>query len=245
MLQRSEGAMGSGTLVMNECFDAEIVEMRRFVLASFQASAAIFYWIDRSVEMRDVSLFGISPQSFTYYLGGMDDCDPLSVKRLVEGQKRVSTLQLDREIVPRGDYDRYQAYLCESRITDVLDFVFWSGETAFAGLGVLKTPIDPPFLSDQFGMAQSMQRYLEFNLSGHPRLKQQQLHQKLSCAYRLTDREIEVIQLLRCGYTNNDIAAELGIALTTVKTHVTRIFEKLGVENRTSMVSWINQIDLS
>lgn len=43
----------------------------------------------------------------------------------------------------------------------------------------------------------------------------------------------------------DDIAAELGIASTTVKTHLTRIFEKLGVENRTSMVSWINQIDVS
>lgn len=234
--------MGFGRLAPIGNFDAAINEMQQFVVASLQASGALFYWID-GLQMRDVLLFGISAQSFRNYQNGMHTCDPLNVDRLVQGRKRVSTLQIDRGIVPRGDYDRYEAYLCESRIADVMDFVFWHEDRAFAGLGVFKTPAEQPFCGEQFELAQSMQRYIEFNLGGHPRVRRESLRRRLSQTYRLTEREIDVLQLIQFGCTNQDVAEQLGIALTTVKTHVTRIFEKIGVENRASIGSWVNQIN--
>jgi len=50
----------------------------------------------------------------------------------------------------------------------------------------------------------------------------------------LTPREQAVLQLLVRGTPNKSIATELGITEMTVKTHVSHIFEKLGVEDRTS-----------
>jgi DNA-binding NarL/FixJ family response regulator len=52
----------------------------------------------------------------------------------------------------------------------------------------------------------------------------------------LTPREIEVFQLLASGMTNNEIAAELIVGDTTVKTHVARILTKLGVRDRIQAV---------
>jgi len=52
----------------------------------------------------------------------------------------------------------------------------------------------------------------------------------------LTPRELEVFQLLATGKTNGEIAAELIIGETTVKTHVTRILMKLGVRDRVQAV---------
>lgn len=49
----------------------------------------------------------------------------------------------------------------------------------------------------------------------------------------LTDREIEVLQLVAAGLSNNDVAATLAISPETVKTHITHIFNKLGVCDRT------------
>ena len=49
----------------------------------------------------------------------------------------------------------------------------------------------------------------------------------------LTDREREVLRELAMGRTNKEIARSLNIALTTVKSHVRAILDKLGVDSRT------------
>lgn len=48
----------------------------------------------------------------------------------------------------------------------------------------------------------------------------------------LSRREIAVVSLIGHGHSNKEIARQLGIAPETVKTHVKRIFSKLGVEKR-------------
>jgi len=50
---------------------------------------------------------------------------------------------------------------------------------------------------------------------------------------RLTPRERDVLELIGHGLSNKRIARELGIAEKTVKTHVSHVFEKLGVSDRT------------
>ena len=52
----------------------------------------------------------------------------------------------------------------------------------------------------------------------------------------LTPRELEVFRLVAQGKSNAEIAAELIIGETTVKTHVTRIMMKLGVRDRVQAV---------
>jgi DNA-binding NarL/FixJ family response regulator len=52
----------------------------------------------------------------------------------------------------------------------------------------------------------------------------------------LSPRELEVFRLLARGKSNNEIATELFVAETTIKTHVTRIMMKLGVRDRVQAV---------
>ncbi|MFH8448748.1 response regulator [Streptomyces fungicidicus] len=54
----------------------------------------------------------------------------------------------------------------------------------------------------------------------------------------LSGRALEVVQAIARGRTNQEIAAELFISLSTVKSHLSGIQTKLGVRNRTEIAVW-------
>jgi DNA-binding NarL/FixJ family response regulator len=54
----------------------------------------------------------------------------------------------------------------------------------------------------------------------------------------LSEREIEVIRAIAKGRTNTEIAAELFISLSTVKTHPASVQNRLGVRNRVEIGAW-------
>lgn len=63
----------------------------------------------------------------------------------------------------------------------------------------------------------------------------QQTKNQLSVLDRadFSDRELDVLLFMCHGYTNSEIAEQLGITGNTVKTHLKNIYGKLGVTNRT------------
>jgi len=60
---------------------------------------------------------------------------------------------------------------------------------------------------------------------------------------RLTDREREVAIAIGQGKSNADIAAELYMSVATVKAHVSRILDKLDVENRVQIALLVQDAD--
>ena len=61
---------------------------------------------------------------------------------------------------------------------------------------------------------------------------------------KLTERETDVLRLLALGKANKEIAAELNVSETTVKTHVSNILMKLGVPSRTQAALYAVRIGL-
>ncbi len=64
-----------------------------------------------------------------------------------------------------------------------------------------------------------------------------ELSRKTPAGDTLSDREIEVLRLMAGGESNKDIADHLSITQSTVKTHITSIFQKLNVTTRTEAVT--------
>jgi DNA-binding NarL/FixJ family response regulator len=54
----------------------------------------------------------------------------------------------------------------------------------------------------------------------------------------LTRREVEIVRAVARGHTNGEVAAELGVSLATVKTHLMAAQRKIGARNRTETAIW-------
>ncbi len=54
----------------------------------------------------------------------------------------------------------------------------------------------------------------------------------------LSERELEIIELVAQGLTNQEIAGALTISKRTVDNHVSNIFTKTGAKNRVALLNW-------
>ena len=68
--------------------------------------------------------------------------------------------------------------------------------------------------------------------------------QQLLSDLELSKRELEILQLMARGHSNQEIAAALFVSLSTVKTHNQNIFEKLDVKRRTQAVEKARRLHL-
>ena len=87
-------------------------------------------------------------------------------------------------------------------------------------------------------------KYLQSNTRSiaQPDQKNVQLDQKKLAEF--SQREQDVLQLLCHGYSNKEIAKSLEISPNTVKTHVSKLFHKLDVHNRTEALSEAKSLNI-
>lgn len=60
----------------------------------------------------------------------------------------------------------------------------------------------------------------------------------------VSERELEVLQLLAAGRSNKEIAHRLHVSPNTVKTHVAKLFEKLEARRRTEAISRARELGM-
>jgi DNA-binding NarL/FixJ family response regulator len=61
---------------------------------------------------------------------------------------------------------------------------------------------------------------------------------ELQAGHALSDRELQVIELVSSGLKNEEISQRLEISKRTVDNHISNILTKTGTENRVALVRW-------
>jgi LuxR family maltose regulon positive regulatory protein len=86
--------------------------------------------------------------------------------------------------------------------------------------------------------------YLDKILAAFPQPKSKIVNPKSEMVDPLSERELEVLQLLRSELSGPEIAQRLIVSLNTLRTHTKKIFNKLGVNNRRAAVRRAEELDL-
>jgi DNA-binding NarL/FixJ family response regulator len=63
-------------------------------------------------------------------------------------------------------------------------------------------------------------------------------------AYKITDREFEVVELLLSGLPNKEIGEQLGISVRTVEAHCLHIYNKIGIKDRIELFTFAGEFNL-
>ncbi len=70
------------------------------------------------------------------------------------------------------------------------------------------------------------------------------LNEKEIIRLNISKRELEVLQLMADGLSNQEIALKLFVSLNTIKTHNARLFEKLEVKRRTQAIETAKKLSI-
>lgn len=71
-----------------------------------------------------------------------------------------------------------------------------------------------------------------------------ELNEQLIRKLNLSNRELEVLNLMATGLSNQEIAAQLYLSLNTVKTHSSNLFEKMEVKSRTQAIEKARRLSI-
>ena len=148
----------------------------------------------------------------------MPELDGIAATREITAQHPARVLVLTTYDLDEYVYDALQAGASGFLLKDTPPAQLADGIRAVAGGEALLAPTVTRRLIEEFARIGSARR------SAPPELEE------------LTPRETEVLRLLARGLSNAEIAAELVLGDTTIKTHVTHVLAKLGLRDRVQAV---------
>ncbi|RQZ12907.1 DNA-binding response regulator [Burkholderia sp. Bp9031] len=206
-------------------------------------SAIVFYRLDLSGEPADFELFGMPESMHRTYIARYRMLDPLHPSRCAAGERAVVTLasQLPDE---RRDASAYWTrFLRRHDVADVVEI--WLRDDADRTVGAFSllrfgrgdadgNRTAGRFASGEIDALARLQPVAEAALA--PLLRMRRGIHRIGCEARLTYREEQIARLVRDGRSNKEIARDLALGQPTIKTHLMRMYRKLGVSNRTELV---------
>lgn len=189
---------------------------------------------DHAVVRRGIQMF-LETDPSIQIVGEAEDCQD-AVRKATSLQPDVILMDL---VMPHGDgIEAIAEIKCHNPDLKVVVLTTFGDESRVRA--AMEAGADGYLLKDADGGAllQAVHAVQQGDMPIHPRVAQHLVrdftkHDDTNGNKCLTEREKEILQLVSQGLSNKAIAQILSLSAGTVKVHVSNIFEKLGVSNRT------------
>ena len=212
-------------------------ESLRLITDLIDLTASAFYLVDPDMRHRGVALFNIEPEVEKEYQQKFRHLDPLNPTKFTATDDTVVTIdsQLSPALLRQSIY--YQEFMRPHDHRYVADMFFRRQGTIIAVLTMLRHESLGPYTPAELSLLRRLQPFLEYTLNAVYMPKRVEERQSMRDKYALTERELDVLELVVAGASNKAIAGELGISLATAKTHLLHLFRKTGVSSRVELLT--------
>jgi DNA-binding CsgD family transcriptional regulator len=198
-------------------------------------SSSGFYLVGPDMRHRGVVLRNLPAQAERDYTRNFRELDPLRPARFQRSDTRVACideLATEAELLASTYYRQFMVPLNHRHVADMF---FRRDRDIIAVLTMLRAADLGPFSSRELTLLRTLQPFLEFTLNSVYLPRRYRERESIAQQHQLTERELDVAELIIAGASNKMIAAELNLGIATVKTHIQHIFHKLEVPSRTAL----------
>lgn len=203
------------------------------VCQSLRVDAFFSYKIDQNLATTEHYFGNLSATLVDQYLSQMQIYDPLSIQNQQDHSHQMVVLSQQHIPEPYADFiERHQ-------VGDNIELYFNEQNTPIRGISLIRKT--GPFLLQELEGLKSFYQLADFCIQQNFQTKAV-LSPRLLQSFQLTKKQFEVVSLISQGKDNQQIAQQLFISLSTVKTHIQHIFQKLEVQNRAQLLSKILQL---
>lgn len=194
------------------------------------ASQGAFYRIDAHLQAYDFILLDMLEPMHDAYLRHYRHVDPLRPDHCQAAGLPVVPLRTGLAQQSEADNRKYRRFLQHHAVVDVVEIIAHVDGKPSAGVSLLRGAGLGPFRPEELQCLLPLHGLMELAARSQPPSAGDRLT-------ALTPRERELALLLRDGLPNKLLARQLGLGLPTIKTHLLHLYRKLGVSNRTELIS--------
>lgn len=198
-------------------------------------SSSAFYLVAADMHHRGVVLRNLSAQAERDYTSSFGQLDPLKPGLFTLTDTRVACLdeRLSEDELLASEY--YRRFMQPLNHRHVADMFFRKHRDIIAVLTMIREPSLGRFSLEELRLLRNLQPFLEFTLNTVYLPRRYREREVIAAQHQLTERELDVVELIIAGASNKAIAAELELSVATVKTHIQHIFHKFEVPSRTAL----------
>lgn len=196
------------------------------------ATASVFYRVNRELQGFEYISFNLPAESHNDYMNLFSLYDPLHPR--FHDDSKLSYLTIG-DVEPDRNTQQFRRFMDHYGLTDMVEIFFRTKGRIRAGATLICQ--GGRFRPRDLKELVRVLPYVEFVITTFylPQIKAEQ--SGLQARFGLTDREMDILYLLRSGAANKDIAHNLQISLATVKTHMQHILQKTGTSSRTEVLA--------
>jgi ATP/maltotriose-dependent transcriptional regulator MalT len=198
-------------------------------------SSSGFYLVGADMQHRGVVLRNIEVAAERNYQSNYQALDPLSPARFAGTHTRVACIDeqlCEAELLACEYYRKFMQPLAHRHVADMF---FRRDDDIIAVLTMIRTAELGAFAGTELALLRQLQPFLEIALNAVYLPRRYRQRDSVQRRYQLTDRELDVVELIVAGASNKYIASQLKLSLATVKTHLQHVFHKLQVSSRTGV----------
>lgn len=205
------------------------LHIQRMLADIFGYDQTIFWYADDNGNLRDPINYKLSDNALSEYLTEYHYYDDLHPSKSVNLFRHKRAIRLDDMKTP-SQYENslFYRFMNKYGYHDEMVVALIHQDTFVGAIGMAQKNN-----LNKFTAKDSRTLELLSNVIASVLLHEMQHENKTNL---LSTRELDVVNLVKKGWTNQEIASALYISVNTVKKHLQNIYEKYSVQNRTQLV---------